>query len=253
MKDFADLLNEMVVLGNGIAVVLNEEGEGDDDAAEVPGKALSLPAMIKMLRKMAIKVKEQADIMDQKMDGMLTALGVSIDDVETQFSGLRHLTDEQQAHITKITTEANTRIKKLKKDLAPLAKLKGLKDMDSVDKLIQRVNTLDAELKQKQLEMDTQKQEYEDLLDYYEDIMIDMKHAEMEAKRQLQNANAAMTGAWEHAVAELEEETKKPLTESAKPKKKKKRPKDYQHYGTFNLNEHLAKAREKLPKAKGDW
>ena len=250
MKDFADLLNEMVVLGNGIAVVLNEEGEGDDDAAEAPGKALSLPAMIKMLRKMAVKVKEQADIMDQQMDKMLNDLGVSVEDVETQFAGLRHLSSEQQAHITKITEDANARIKKLKKDLAPLAKLK---DKGSVADLVQKVQTLDAELKQKQLEMDTQKQEYEDLLDYYEDIMIDMKQAEMEAKRQLQNANAAMTGAWEHAVAELEAETKKPLNESAKPRKKKKRPADYQHYGSFNLNEHLEKAREKLPKARGDW
>lgn len=243
MRDFSKMLIEMVENLNGEAVVL-----------EAAKPKVSLMDTIKTLKQLAKTVDAQVKIMDEELEQLLGTVREKLKGVKKQFGGLRHLSSEQKAHIEEVTNEANDRLKKLKQELAPLKKLAASgKGGGSVQGLIDRVTDLEGQLAAKQSEMESQKMDYEDLLDYYEDIMIQMKHSEMEAKRALRDAEAEMAGAFDHT--ELFGDT---LTEAVKPKPKKvekKKPVDpnLQHYGTFDLTEHLKQARESLPKERHDW
>lgn len=241
MYDFSKILAETVEHKRGPLVEAKKPAEP---------AAKSLGEMVKMLKGLAKTVDQQVKLMDGEMQQLLDAVRHNLGSVKTQFKGLRHLSSEQQAHIEQITTEANDRLKDLKRMLKPLKDMKG---GGSVQDLINRVKSLESELAEKSAEMDAQKMDYEEVLDYYESIMVDMKKAEMEAKRELQNAKFDMASAFDHTALlgnVIAEAT------TAKPEKKEKKKKvkaDVSNYGTFDLNEYLARAREENPKSRHDW
>lgn len=248
MRDFSEMLSDLLAEAEApydpVAAGRMAKGSTDESRA----------AMMKMtaaLKKLRVVASKQMEVMNGDLQALLTEVKKQLGVVHTQFKGLMHMTDEQQAHIGEITKQANTKIAELKKITEPLEKLavKGGKGGDIGASIVARVNELEQSLQDKEMEMEGQRMEYEDVLDYYEGIMTKMKKAQLEAERHLHDMEVSM-GMDDWTAPEPV------VTEAvvAKPKKKKKKKvADMQNYGTFDLNEHLAKAREKLPKTRHDW
>lgn len=280
LSDFSNMLSEMVEMfseaekpsfgTSGLHQSPEERAAGGPMAMPTLKRGEAAPTgreLVQKLRAFALEIDKQVAVLDGTLKEAMTAFGKNFTKMSKTFGGLSNLTSEQQEHIATITTQANDRLKKLKADLKPLAKMKDDLGDSNVADLLANVTKLEADLARKQSEMDTQEQEYEYLLDYYEDIMIDMKKAEMEAKRELRNMEAelavGMTSRdFAHyepkgsALEELTKELRRPIVEAVEPvkkKKKKKKSAEFNYYGTFNFNEHLEKAREQHPKANGDW
>jgi hypothetical protein len=263
LSDFSNMLMEVVErmsdmqeakapkVSSPLHMSPEERGASKTKPEKPTGRPSSLKEMIKSLRDFALLVDKQVQILDTSLKETQKLMLLAQNKMSKTFDGLNNLSDEQREHIMQVTRETNERLDKLKKDMEPLLKMK---DVGSISELVKKVKNLEEELSAKQDEMDSQEQEYEKLLDYYEDIMIDMKKAELEAKRELRNLEAEMAGGLTSSdFAHTEPKGKRLTEEVQKPRKKKKQSPDFQHYGSFDLNEHLEKTREKLPKAKGDW
>ena len=216
MTDFSKILEEIVSLEH---VFLNEAkgrpSTNYDPAAPIEGgsteaRRATASAAIKELRKLQRVVEKYMKEVDEDLTPLLDAAKTKLGEVQKQFGGLMHMTEEQQSHIETMTTLANKRIDKLKETVEELTgkltsssekdtQIAGLKrDKAASDKLaadkeaeVQRLTTrvskLETDLQAKETEMETQRVEYEEVLDYYESIMIKMKKAQMEAERHLKN------------------------------------------------------------------
>lgn len=261
MHDFSKLLFEMLENKRGPIV----EAEGD---APMPAK--SLRDLTQMLKALVNTVDEQIGIMDKDLQILLDKAKEQLGGVKTQFAGLRHLTTEQQKHIKSITVAATKKFKELRDLIAPLEAASKEKDVASKAKdvasqekdaenntalkdLQATVESLQSSLAEKDEEMQSQKMDYEYVLDFYEEQMIKMKKAEMEAKRQLNNANIDMASAFDHTKLFGNSLNETVQTKPEKKKKKKAVDPNLQHYGTFNLKEHLEKSKNERPKSNTDW
>ena len=121
MKDFSEMLSEMVVHQRGPEVVLEarkaipydpvEAGRmagGSTDTSRASMKEMMIS--LKNLRKLvAQQMQEMNDDLVPLFEEVKRKLGV----VHTQFKGLMHMTREQRTHIADITQQANVRIKEL--------------------------------------------------------------------------------------------------------------------------------------------
>lgn len=255
MTDFSAILEQIVSMEKDLLnegrprVVPNFDATAGAEGGSTDASRETAKKVIQELRNLRKVIEKQLKTMDDDLQPMFELVKQQLGQVQKQFTGLMHLTDEQQKHIETMTTLANNRINSLKSTVAELTEkvaTSGTKDTeiaglkkdkaasdklaadrkDEVDRLTARVTKLDADLKSKETEMETQRVEYDEVLDYYESIMIKMKKAQMEAQRQLRNMEIELG-------MESTRPKGKPLNESRLPtlndyfKKKKKIKEEY--------------------------
>lgn len=271
MNDFSKVLNEMVVHGRGPNRRV-DESELSSGASNAAGTKLNMRTLMGHFNNLQDLTKNLIGKFNEKMETVDAELAPLLDEVKRKmggiaktFSGLKHLTQEQQAHIKKVTGSANARIKELKGMVDQLEKAatnsKSTSD-ERVMSLSEKVSDLEEQLKLKDIEMESQRQDYEEVLDYYEEIMVKMKKSEMQAKRALRELEKEMSTEFDgldwytpapkqpgkniskKAITEWKELLEEQLVESSKHRHKPrvKTPTKLDIAAAFDLTEHLKKA-----------